>query len=87
MTQLNLLDFGVAIPETADPDDIIKPNKVERLVLPGDVWKLGEHFVICGDATSPADLDFDEKENKFIPVGHLEELRGYILEKEQEGNI
>lgn len=32
-------------------------------------------------------LDFDEKENKFIPVGHLEELRGYILEKEQEGNI
>ncbi len=57
MAQLNLLDLGVAIPETADPDDIIKPNKVERLVLPGDVWKLGEHFVICGDATSPADLD------------------------------
>ena len=57
MAQLNLLDIGVEIPETKDPDDIITAPTKKRLVLPGDVWKLGEHFLMCGDATKPEDLD------------------------------
>lgn len=57
MAQMNLLDLGVEIPETTDPDDIIGKASGKRLILPGDVWALGDHFLMCGDATNPEDLD------------------------------
>lgn len=33
----------------ADPDDVpeIAPSRVD----PGDLWQMGEHFLVCGDAT------------------------------------
>ena len=55
--QINLLDIGVEIPETTDPDDVISKETPDRLILPGDVWRCGEHFVMCGDATKPEDVD------------------------------
>jgi DNA modification methylase len=39
-----------------DPDDIPEPPD-EATTRPGDVWLLGEHRLLCGDAGSEADLD------------------------------
>lgn len=35
-----------------DPDDVPEPPK-EPVTKPGDIWQLGEHRLICGDATDP----------------------------------
>ena len=39
-----------------DPDDIPEPPD-EATTKPGDLWLLGDHRLLCGDAGSVADLD------------------------------
>ncbi|MDY3563392.1 DNA modification methylase [Gemmata sp. JC673] len=38
-----------------DPDAVPEPP-AEPLTRPGDLWRLGRHRLLCGDATEPADL-------------------------------
>ena len=47
----NLVDFE------GDVDDEPMPEEVETRCKEGDVWELGNHRVVCGDATSEEDLD------------------------------
>src|SRR5215831_17453995 len=37
-----------------DPDDV--PEVTEVITQPGDVWTLGRHRLVCGDATSEVDV-------------------------------
>ena len=39
-----------------DPDDVPEPPD-EPTTQPGDLWLLGDHRLLCGDAGSEADLD------------------------------
>ncbi|MBX3403817.1 MAG: ParB N-terminal domain-containing protein [Phycisphaeraceae bacterium] len=39
-----------------DPDDVPAPPDAATTV-PGDIWVLGNHRLLCGDSSKPADLD------------------------------
>jgi hypothetical protein len=40
-----------------DPDDLpAPPEEADVYVQPGELWILGAHRVLCGDATNPADV-------------------------------
>jgi DNA modification methylase len=39
-----------------DPDDIPAPPD-EAITQPGDLWLLGTHRLLCGDSSSPSDVD------------------------------
>ena len=48
----NLMD-AVAPQEPDDPEDEALPGEVPARVQLGDIWQLGEHRLICGDALDP----------------------------------
>jgi DNA modification methylase len=50
-----LLDPGVKQGLT-DPDDVPEPPD-EAITKPGDLWVLGEHRLLCGDAGNAVDVD------------------------------
>ena len=50
-----LMDTGVNEGLT-DPDEIPEPPD-EAVTQPGDLWILGNHRLLCGNSSSPADLD------------------------------
>jgi DNA modification methylase len=50
-----LLDPGVNEGLT-DPDDVPEPPD-EATTQPGDLWILGDHRLLCGDSSNPADVD------------------------------
>jgi DNA modification methylase len=39
-----------------DPDEVPAPPD-EAITKPGDLWILGEHRLLCGDSSKPADVD------------------------------
>jgi DNA modification methylase len=40
-----------------DPADIVPAVEESIVTRPGDLWRYGQHRLLCGDARSPADLD------------------------------
>lgn len=38
-----------------DPDEV--PDRAPAITQPGDVWVLGQHRLVCGDATDPGVID------------------------------
>ena len=40
----------------ADGEDIVPEPPVDPVTRPGDVWLLGRHRLLCGDATNPTDV-------------------------------
>lgn len=45
---------SVAPEEPGDPEDDVLPGDVASRTRPGDIWQLGAHRLICGDALDPA---------------------------------
>ena len=38
-------------PEAVEPEEVEIPDEVEERAKTGDLWKLGEHLLLCGDST------------------------------------
>ncbi len=43
--------------DTADEDDAVPETPEEPISKKGDLWKLGDHLVLCGDATVITDIE------------------------------
>ena len=60
-----LIDWGFTAGELFDQDEKTEglidddeiPEVKESIVVRGDIWKLGEHRVMCGDSTSSDDVE------------------------------
>ena len=48
--EIDSLVEGLAPEEPGDPEDDAPPHSAPRRVAPGDIWRLGPHRLICGDA-------------------------------------
>jgi site-specific DNA-methyltransferase (adenine-specific) len=57
----DLQDFGVDIPDVEEEEpEVIEdevPEEVETRCKRGDVWRLGNHRLMCGDSTSITDVE------------------------------
>lgn len=71
IVQLNSADFDLPLlgfersdirrlldsnPGQSDPDEVLEPPK-DPVVRAGDLWALGRHQILCGDATKAADVE------------------------------
>lgn len=53
-------DFGFDFDDEEEPAEIVEdevPEEVETRCKLGDVWRIGNHRLICGDSTDPAVID------------------------------
>ena len=46
-----------AFEEEGNPEDDLMPANVQSRCRPGDIWQLGPHRLICGNALDPAGID------------------------------
>jgi DNA modification methylase len=57
LAEVDSLIEGKAVEEDGDPADDVLPEDVLPRCKLGDIWKLGPHRLICGDALDPAVVD------------------------------
>ena len=55
---LDVPDFGITEEPAAEEDDYEMPDEVHTDIVPGDLFEIGEHRLLCGDST---DSDAVEK--------------------------
>ena len=56
---IDMTAFGFDLSETEEEKEIVEddiPEEVEPVCKLGDIWKLGEHRLMCGDSTSAEDV-------------------------------
>lgn len=52
--------FGFELPELDEPTEVVEdeiPEEVETRCKLGDIWKLGNHRLMCGDSTDKASVE------------------------------
>lgn len=57
VAEIDSLVEGLSPEEPGNPEDDHVPETAPRRVNPGDIWQLGNHRLICGDALVPRVLD------------------------------
>ncbi|WBL31749.1 site-specific DNA-methyltransferase [Sinirhodobacter sp. HNIBRBA609] len=57
VAEIDSLIEGLAPEEPDDPEDDLCPEIAPRRVEVGDLWQLGPHRLICGDALDPSTFD------------------------------
>ena len=55
--EIDALVSDVSVVEPGDPEDDVLPVIAPRRVHPGDVWQLGRHRLVCGDALNSSVVD------------------------------
>jgi DNA modification methylase len=53
VAEIDSLIEGLTPEEPGNPEDDQVPETAPRRVLPGDIWQLGTHRLVCGDALDP----------------------------------
>lgn len=53
IAEMDALVEGLTPEEPGDPEDDIVPDTARPRVSPGDIWQLGQHRLVCGDALDP----------------------------------
>lgn len=48
--------FNEAPGKKAEEDNYTEPEKLKPIVKPGEIWKLGEHRLMCGDSTKEENI-------------------------------
>ena len=57
IAEMDTLVEGLTPEEPGDPEDDVLPDNVRQRVWLGDVWHLGAHRLVCGDALDPQVMD------------------------------
>jgi DNA modification methylase len=57
VAEIDSLVEGLNPEEPGNPEDDVLPDTAPRRVQAGDIWQLGSHRLICGDALDPRVLD------------------------------
>lgn len=55
--EISRLSSVVEVLDPVGDEDAIPESQPDPVSKPGDVWILGRHRVICGDATNPSDIE------------------------------
>ena len=57
IAEVDNLIAGKAVEEDGNPEDDLVPNEVPARCRPGDIWQLGPHRLVCGNALDVSVID------------------------------